>query len=112
TILTNVTDDMLMSKEETFGPVLGVWTFDTDEEVIKRANNTDYGLASYFYTQSLKRTYQISEGLEYGIIGLNDPNPAVAQAPFGGFKESGIGREGGFYGIQEFVDVKYLSIKL
>ncbi|QUW21270.1 NAD-dependent succinate-semialdehyde dehydrogenase [Sporosarcina sp. Marseille-Q4063] len=112
TILTNMTKDMKINKEETFGPVLPIWTFQNDDEVIGYANDTNFGLAAYYYTKDLKRSYSIAEKLEYGIIGLNDPNPAVAQAPFGGFKESGIGREGGFQGIMEYLEAKYLSIQL
>lgn len=110
TVLTDVTDDMLCMHEETFGPVAPIATFQTTEEVIERANNTPYGLAAYVFSENISEAIQISEGLEYGIVGLNDGLPSVAQAPFGGFKESGLGREGGHYGIEEYLEVKYISI--
>jgi succinate-semialdehyde dehydrogenase/glutarate-semialdehyde dehydrogenase len=110
TIIANAADEMLCMKEETFGPLAPVATFKTEEEVLERANNTQYGLAAYAYTESLSRAIRISEKLEYGIVGLNDALPTVAQAPFGGFKESGMGREGGHYGIDEYLEVKYVSI--
>ncbi|WP_157801080.1 NAD-dependent succinate-semialdehyde dehydrogenase [Bacillus solitudinis] len=110
TIIENVTEDMLCMKEETFGPVAPVSTFDTEEEVIQRANNTPYGLAAYVITRDIGRAIRISEKLEYGIVGINDGLPSVPQAPFGGWKESGIGREGGHYGLDEFLEVKYISV--
>lgn len=110
TIISNVTDEMICMKEETFGPLAPVATFKTEEEAIERANNSKYGLAAYVFTENLGRAIRISEKLEYGIVGLNDGLPSVAQAPFGGFKESGLGREGGHYGIEEYLEVKYISI--
>lgn len=98
--------------EETFGPVAPVAKFKTVEEVIERANNTPYGLVAYIFTKDISQAFQISEALEYGIIGLNDGLPSVAQAPFGGFKESGIGREGGHFGIEEYLEIKYISLGL
>ncbi|MEC1717294.1 NAD-dependent succinate-semialdehyde dehydrogenase [Schinkia azotoformans] len=112
TIITNVQDDMLCVNEEIFGPLASILTFTTEEEVIQRANNTVYGLSAYVYTENLSRAIRISEQLEYGIIGLNDGLPSTAQAPFGGYKESGLGREGGHFGIEEFLEVKYISIAL
>ncbi|WP_458415462.1 NAD-dependent succinate-semialdehyde dehydrogenase [Schinkia sp. CFF1] len=112
TILSNVTDDMLCMTEETFGPLAPVTTFKTEEEVIERANASKYGLAAYVFTESLGRAIRISEQLEYGIVGVNDGLPSVAQAPFGGFKESGLGREGGHYGIEEFLEIKYISFEI
>lgn len=112
TVLSCITEDMLMMKEETFGPVVPITTFKTDEEVIQKANDTEYGLAAYLFTESLSRGIRVSERLEYGIIGLNDGKPSTAQAPFGGFKESGIGREGGHFGIEEFLEIKFISIGL
>jgi succinate-semialdehyde dehydrogenase/glutarate-semialdehyde dehydrogenase len=101
---------MKISDEETFGPVAPIFTFETEEEVLARANNSDYGLAAYVYTKDLGRSIRVTEGLEYGIIGLNDPLPAGAvQAPFGGMKESGLGREGGHHGIEGFLETKYIS---
>ncbi len=112
TILSQVTDDMLCMQEETFGPVAPIATYATTEEVIERANRTRYGLAAYVFTQDLQEAFAISEGLDYGIVGLNDGVPATAQAPFGGMKESGIGREGGHWGVEEFMEVKYVSLNL
>jgi succinate-semialdehyde dehydrogenase / glutarate-semialdehyde dehydrogenase len=112
TVITNASDDMLCMKEETFGPLAPIATFKTVDEVIKRANDTPYGLAAYVYTENLSQAIRMSEKLEYGIIGLNDGLPSVSQAPFGGFKQSGLGREGGHYGIEEFLEVKYISIGL
>lgn len=112
TILTNVKDDMECMKDEIFGPIAPISTFKTEEEVIERANNSRYGLAAYVYTENLSRSFRITEQLEYGIVGLNDALPSVAQAPFGGYKESGLGREGGHFGIDEFLEIKYISIGL
>jgi len=112
TVLTDVKDDMKIMKEETFGPVAPVLTFRDMEEVIERANDTPYGLAAYAFTSNLRTAFLVSERLEYGIVGINDPLPSVAQAPFGGFKESGLGREGGHHGIDEFLEIKYVSMKL
>ncbi len=112
TILTNITDDMLCMQDEIFGPLAPISTFKTEQEVIERANNSSYGLAAYVYTQNLTRSFRITEELEYGIIGLNDALPSAVQVPFGGYKESGLGREGGHYGIEEYLEVKYISIGL
>jgi len=110
TVLTDVDDTMLVTQEETFGPVAALIPFDTEEEVLRRANDTVFGLASYFFTRDVGRVTRLGEQLEYGIIGANDGMPSVAQAPFGGLKESGFGREGGQYGIGEYLDVKYISL--
>lgn len=112
TVLMNAKDDMLCMNEETFGPLAPIATFKTMEEVIQRANHTPYGLAAYVFTQNLSKAIQVSERLEYGIIGLNDGVPSVAQAPFGGYKQSGLGREGGHHGMEEFLETKYISISL
>jgi succinate-semialdehyde dehydrogenase/glutarate-semialdehyde dehydrogenase len=112
TVLLHATQDMKISKEETFGPVAPIFEFDTEEEVIQKANDTEFGLASYVFTQNISRMFRVAEALEYGIVGINDPLPTVAQAPFGGVKESGVGREGGKYGIEDYLDYKYLSIQL
>jgi succinate-semialdehyde dehydrogenase/glutarate-semialdehyde dehydrogenase len=112
TVLSNVSDDMLCMMEETFGPLAPVSKFKTEEEVVARANDTSFGLAAYVFTENLGRAIRISENLEYGIVGLNDGLPSVPQAPFGGFKESGLGREGGHHGIDEFLEIKYISISI
>ncbi|MFD2671482.1 NAD-dependent succinate-semialdehyde dehydrogenase [Marinicrinis sediminis] len=109
TVLTNATDDMLCMQEETFGPVIAMTSFQTLEEAVRRANNTSYGLAAYAFTEQLDEAFYLAENLEYGIVGLNDGRPSAAQVPFGGYKESGIGREGGHYGIQDFLEIKYIS---
>ena len=112
TVIGLANDTMLCMNEETFGPVAPVAKFKTVDEVIERANNTPYGLVKYIFTKDISQAFQISEALEYGIIGLNDGLPSVAQAPFGGFKESGIGREGGHFGIEEYLEIKYISLGL
>lgn len=112
TIISNVNETMRCMTEEIFGPIASISTFKNEDEVIKRANDTQYGLAAYVFTENLSKAIRISEQLEFGIIGLNDGAPSVAQAPFGGFKESGLGREGGHYGIDEFLEIKYISIGL
>ncbi|WMX58686.1 succinate-semialdehyde dehydrogenase [Peribacillus sp. R9-11] len=110
TVLGGVNKDMLITYKETFGPVAPIIPFDTEEEVIELANNTEYGLAAYFYTQNISRGVRVSEALEFGIIGFNDAIPTVAQAPFGGMKESGMGREGGHQGLEEYLEEKYISM--
>lgn len=112
TVLMNTTDDMLCMNEETFGPLLPITTFKDVDEAIERANDTDFGLAAYVYTSSINTGIYIAENLEYGIVGLNDGIPSSPQAPFGGFKQSGIGREGGHYGMDEFLEIKYISLDL
>lgn len=108
TILAGVTTDMLISHEETFGPVAPLYRFSHDDEVIKLANDTPYGLAAYFYSQNIKRIWRIAEALEVGIVGINSGIVSTEVAPFGGIKESGIGREGSKYGIDDFIEMKYL----
>jgi len=106
TLLSNVTPEMLIYREETFGPVAAVVPFDDEDDVIAMANDTDYGLAAYIYTQNLTRALQTFEQLQFGIIGINDINPTSAAAPFGGMKESGLGREGAREGIEEYLETK------
>ncbi|WP_276469448.1 NAD-dependent succinate-semialdehyde dehydrogenase [Priestia filamentosa] len=112
TVLKDVQSNMDIMKEETFGPVAPVQKFENIEEAIHLANDIELGLAAYVYTESLSEGVTVAEGLEYGIIGWNDGVPSAAQAPFGGMKESGLGREGGHHGIEEYLEVKYISIGL
>lgn len=112
TILTGASEDMLCMKEEIFGPIAPIAAFKHIEEVIERANDSLYGLAAYVYSENISNALKVTEALEYGIIGLNDALPSVAQAPFGGYKESGLGREGGHHGIDEFLEVKFISLGL
>ena len=112
TIISGVNDGMLCMNEETFGPLAPIATFKTDEEAIQRANDSIYGLAAYVFTENITRGIKVTEALEFGIVGLNDGIPSVPQAPFGGFKQSGLGREGGHQGIEEFLEVKYVSLGL
>ncbi|SRR5579875_404109 len=112
TVLLDVHPQSRIMREETFGPVAPIVSCESDAEVIRLANATSYGLAAYFWTRDLKRAFTVAEELEYGIIGVNDGVPSTPQAPFGGVKFSGIGREGGHWGIEEFLDIKYVSIAL
>jgi succinate-semialdehyde dehydrogenase/glutarate-semialdehyde dehydrogenase len=110
TVLTDVTPAMNIFHEEIFGPVAPLYRFKTEAEAIRLANDTPYGLAAYFYSRDLNRMWRMSEGLEYGLVGVNDGVIATDAAPFGGVKESGIGREGSKYGIQDFVEIKYVCV--
>jgi succinate-semialdehyde dehydrogenase / glutarate-semialdehyde dehydrogenase len=110
TVLTGVTAEMAMSAEETFGPVAGIARFDTEEEAIRIANDTPYGLAAYFFSRDVGRVWRVAEALEYGILGINTGLISTEVAPFGGMKESGIGREGSSYGIDEWLELKYLCM--
>ncbi|GIO20349.1 NAD-dependent succinate-semialdehyde dehydrogenase [Oceanobacillus oncorhynchi subsp. incaldanensis] len=112
TVVDEIKDEMLIMNEETFGPVAPISTFSDTDEVIKRANNTEYGLAAYLYTNDIKQAVYVSERINFGVVGLNDAMPGTAQAPFGGMKESGYGREGGKEGIQEYLEEKYISLDL
>lgn len=112
TVLKGVTEDMLIMSEETFGPVAPVVVFDCESEVVRQANASPYGLAAYLWTRDLTRAYLVAEALDYGMVGINDGAPSTAQAPFGGVKDSGLGREGGPWGLQEYMDVKFVSTKL
>jgi succinate-semialdehyde dehydrogenase/glutarate-semialdehyde dehydrogenase len=110
TVLTNVTPDMLITREETFGPVAPLYRFSEEAEAIRMANDTEFGLAAYFYARDVGRIFRVAEALEYGIVGINEGIISTEIAPFGGMKESGIGREGSKYGIEEFLEVKYLCL--
>jgi succinate-semialdehyde dehydrogenase/glutarate-semialdehyde dehydrogenase len=112
TVLTDVTPEMLIYREETFGPIAPVIAFDSEEEVLTAANSTTYGLASYLYTNDIAKATRISEDLKFGIIGINDINPTAAAAPFGGTKYSGLGREGGVQGLDEYLDTKLIGLSL
>lgn len=112
TVLTNVTKDMLPFVEETFGPIAPLLSFKTEEEAIEIANETKYGLAGYICTQDLSRSWRVSEALEFGMIGVNEGSISHDIAPFGGIKESGLGREGGTYGLDEYLETKYICMGL
>lgn len=110
TLITGVTGDMLVAREETFGPLAPVIRFETEEEAVALANDTEFGLAAYFFTGSLGRTWRVGEALDFGVVGINTGLISYEGAPFGGVKESGLGREGSRHGIDEFTEVKYLCI--
>ena len=110
TILLDVTPDMLIAREETFGPVAPLFRFGSEEEAIALANDSPYGLASYFYSRDVGRVWRVAEQLEYGMVGINTGIMSSESAPFGGIKESGIGREGSRYGIEEYLEIKYLCL--
>ena len=110
TVLADVTTAMMVTREETFGPVAPLFRFKTEAEAIQMANDTEFGLAAYFYSRDLNRVWRVAEALEYGIVGINEGLISTEVAPFGGVKESGLGREGSKYGIEEFLEVKYLCM--
>lgn len=110
TILSNVSDDMRVFREEIFGPVAPLFRFKTEEEAIAMANDTEFGLAAYFYARDIGRIWRVSEGIEYGIVGINEGIISTEVAPFGGVKESGSGREGSKYGIEDYLEMKYLCM--
>jgi succinate-semialdehyde dehydrogenase / glutarate-semialdehyde dehydrogenase len=110
TVITGVTARMLVAREETFGPLAPIFRFSSDAEAISMANDTEFGLASYFYSRDINRVWRVAEALEYGMVGINTGLISTEVAPFGGMKESGIGREGSRYGIEEFIEVKYLCM--
>jgi succinate-semialdehyde dehydrogenase/glutarate-semialdehyde dehydrogenase len=112
TVLKGVSDDARALKEEIFGPVAPVTSFSDEEEAIARANDTEYGLVAYVYTSDLKRALRVCEGLETGMVGLNQGMVSNAGAPFGGVKQSGVGREGGNEGIEEYLETKYVAVNL
>jgi succinate-semialdehyde dehydrogenase/glutarate-semialdehyde dehydrogenase len=110
TVLTQVSTEMMLSREETFGPVAPLFRVESDEDAVRLANDTEFGLAAYVYTRDLVRSWRVTEALEYGIVGLNTGLISTEVAPFGGVKESGIGREGSRYGILEFTELKYICV--
>jgi succinate-semialdehyde dehydrogenase/glutarate-semialdehyde dehydrogenase len=110
TVVADATADMLCAKEETFGPFAPVFKFKTEQEAIAAANNTEFGLASYFYSRDIGRIYRVGEALEYGMVGVNVGILATEHVPFGGVKQSGLGREGSHFGMDDYVEVKYLCI--
>ncbi len=110
TLLRNVTSDMKVSREETFGPLAPLFRFENEAEVVEMANNTEFGLASYFYSRDLARVWRVAEQLEYGMVGINTGLISTEVAPFGGVKQSGLGREGSSHGIEEYLEMKYLCI--
>jgi succinate-semialdehyde dehydrogenase/glutarate-semialdehyde dehydrogenase len=112
TILADVSNDMLITYEETFGPVAPIIPFDSDEEVVKLANHSQYGLASYFYSRDIGRIWKVAEALEYGIVGVNTGIISNEVGPFGGVKQSGLGREGSVFGMDEYLELKYVCLGL
>ena len=110
TVLTGETADMKIFREETFGPVAPLFKFETEAEVIELANRTEFGLASYFYSRDIGRIFRVSEALEYGMVGVNTGLISTAEAPFGGVKQSGLGREGSHHGIEDYLEVKYICL--
>ena len=110
TVFEDVSPDMSIGTEEIFGPVAPIFRFDTEEEAIDMANDTEFGLAAYFYSRDIGRIWRVSEGLEYGIVGVNEGIISTEVAPFGGVKESGTGREGSKYGIEDYLEIKYLCM--
>ncbi|MFP5339444.1 MAG: aldehyde dehydrogenase family protein, partial [Gammaproteobacteria bacterium] len=110
TIVTGVTPVMRVAREETFGPVAPLFRFHTEEEAVPMANDTEFGLASYFYARDLGRVFRVAEALEYGMVGINTGLISTEVAPFGGVKSSGLGREGSKYGIEDYLEIKYLCM--
>ena len=112
TIITGATKDMLFATEETFGPVAPLFKFDTVDEVIELANDTIFGLACYFYANDLSRVTKVAEALEYGMVGINTGLISTEVAPFGGVKQSGLGREGSHHGIDDYLEMKYICVSV
>ena len=110
TIIVNATRDMLFAREEIFGPLAPIFKFETEAEAIAAANDTAYGLAAYCYTRDLGRAFRVSGALEYGMVGVNESLISNTEAPFGGVKESGLGREGSRYGVDEYAVMKYICL--
>ena len=109
-MIGNVTTSMKVASEETFGPLAPVFKFSTEKQAIEMANDTEFGLASYFYTNDVNRIWRVSEALEFGMVGVNEGIISNEVAPFGGVKESGLGREGSHYGIEDFLELKYICM--
>ncbi|EQB9168299.1 aldehyde dehydrogenase family protein, partial [Salmonella enterica subsp. enterica serovar Cerro] len=112
TILADVPDNAKVAKEETFGPLAPLFRFSDEADVIRQANDTEFGLAAYFYARDLSRVFRVGEALEYGIVGINTGIISNEVAPFGGIKASGLGREGSKYGIEDYLEIKYMCIGL
>ena len=112
TILTNVSATAKVAKEETFGPLAPIFRFTSEEDVINQANDTEFGLAAYFYTRDMSRVFRVGESLEYGIVGINTGIISTEVAPFGGIKASGVGREGSKYGMDDYLEIKYLCLSI
>ena len=112
TIVKGVTQDMQVATEETFGPLAPLFKFDDEDDVIRMANDTIFGLASYFYANDLSRVYKVAEALEYGIVGVNTGIISTEVAPFGGVKQSGLGREGSHHGIEDYLEMKYICMSV
>ncbi|MGN8113117.1 NAD-dependent succinate-semialdehyde dehydrogenase [Labrys sp. 22185] len=110
TVVTGVTPDMMVARDETFGPLAPVFKFETEEDAVRMANDTEFGLASYFYTKDLGRAFRVAEALKYGMVGINEGLITTEVAPFGGVKESGMGKEGSKYGIEDYIDAKYVCV--
>ncbi len=112
TVLTGVTDEMTVTNEETFGPVAPLFRFETEEEVIEKANATIFGLASYFFARDIGRITRVQEALEYGMVGVNTGLISTEVAPFGGVKQSGLGREGSHHGMEDYLEMKYICLSI
>ena len=112
TVVADVTQNMMVSKDETFGPLAPVFKFEEEADAIQMANDTEFGLASYFYSKDMARIWRVSEALEYGIVGVNTGLISTTVAPFGGVKESGLGREGSKYGIEDYLETKYICMSI
>jgi succinate-semialdehyde dehydrogenase/glutarate-semialdehyde dehydrogenase len=110
TVISGATADMLVAREETFGPLAPIFAFDSEDEVIAAANDTEFGLAAYFYSRDIGRVMRVAERLEAGMVGVNTGLISTAEAPFGGVKQSGLGREGSKYGLDDFLEIKYVCL--
>ncbi|UXN67254.1 aldehyde dehydrogenase family protein (plasmid) [Phyllobacterium sp. A18/5-2] len=110
TVIADANSQMKFMKEEIFGPIAPIFRFETEDEAISLANDTEFGLACYFYTSDLGRAFRVSEGLRYGMVGVNERLITTVEAPFGGVKESGLGREGGHQGLEEYFETKYTCV--